>query len=135
MMRKPTLIDALRFARVLKKLDLSTVDISDEVIDSKNRTKIGIEVLNRLIGRITEAEIEITEFLAGIFECTEDEVLEKPLDEMAKEVESMMSREDIQDFFKRARGWTDTPSKTLSSIDTADRPPSSSVDIGVTVSS
>lgn len=113
-MRKPTLQDGLKFARICRKMRLDSVLPSEAVMETKDATKIGMEFISTLIMRITEAETEIMEFFAGLFECSEEEILLKPLDEMVLEFEETMTSEEMSRFFKRAGEWMSQGSKISS---------------------
>lgn len=113
-MRKPTLQDGLNLARVCHKMRVDSVLPSEEVMATKDANKIGVEFISTLITRITEAEAEIVDFFAGLFECSGQEVLLKPIDEMVAEFTATMTSDEMKSFFKRAGDWMSPKLKTSS---------------------
>lgn len=106
-MKKLTLPDSFALARVIKKGNLKElfVNISAEVVDGQIDNDKAIAFLSDVFMNLSskEAEEEVYNFLAGIFEMTVDEVKALGFGELGTKFKELAKENDLTHFLDGVR--------------------------------
>lgn len=96
-MRKIKTGDIYKMSRILKKLNIKT-DLKDGI----SMTQAGVQVFQKALENLHQAENEVNEFMADLVGITPEEFSDLPIGETAKIFKQFQKQEDLSTFFKLA---------------------------------
>lgn len=96
-MRKLKTGDIYKMSRILKKMDIKLT-----VEEGVSQTQMGIQMVQRILENLHQAEKEVNEFLAELIGITSEEFNELSLGEVADVFNQFKNQEDIGAFLKLA---------------------------------
>lgn len=96
-MRKLKTGDIYKMSRILKKMDIELT-----VEEGVSQTQMGIQMVQRILENLHQAEKEVNEFLAELIGITAEEFNELSLGEVVDVFNQFKNQEDIGAFLKLA---------------------------------
>lgn len=96
-MRKIKTGDIYKMSRILKKLNIKT-DLKDGI----SMTQAGVQVFQKALENLYQAENEVNEFMADLVGITPEEFADLPIGETLKIFNEFRKQEDIKTFLELA---------------------------------
>lgn len=96
-MRKIKTGDIYKMSRILKKLNIKT-DLKDGI----SMTQAGVQVFQKALENLHQAEEEVNEFMADLVGITAEEFSDLPIGETMKIFREIQKQEDLRPFLKLA---------------------------------
>ena len=87
--------DLFKMSKIIKKLNI-------DIKETKDQTKLGMEIMKNIFENMYLAENEINEFISDITGYTKEKVQELSLVEYKEILIALKNKEGINDFFKGA---------------------------------